>query len=198
MLFELSGSRYSVAWIAFGAALTVTSAAGLLCLWQGWPMWPALPLVFVGVYGWTLWDNGQRLFNLYLAAQSGPPEAEPEAEAEPVDLARSEALDLLSRARAYNLTLPEAERDPRRLWPWVRLGISARRWSGVAHRLAETGCIRIDDDGTWATVGWTIPEIFAAVYSGEIALSPLPAGEAAGWGNGAVLERPEMARYGEG
>jgi len=25
--------------------------------------------------------------------------------------------------------LPEAERDPRRLWPWVRLGVSARRWS---------------------------------------------------------------------
>ena len=119
MLFELSGSRYSVAWIAFGAALTVTSAAGLLCLWQGWPMWPALPLVFVGVYGWTLWDNGQRLFNLYLAAQYGQGDAEPEAEPAPVDVARSEALDLLSRARAYNLTLPEAERDPPPLLPWV-------------------------------------------------------------------------------
>lgn len=205
MTFELGGVRHSVLWIAAGAALTVTAVAGLVLLMlllragrqMEWPHVLGLALVGLGAFGWTLYDRGDRLFTAYERTLAAVPDlAEPAAAPAPGVLAeaktRAAVLDLLTRARQYNRALTQAQRDPYRLWPWTKLGVSARRWSACAHLLADAGYLRIEHDRTYSP-SHTLAEIFLAVHSGEAELTPLPASEVAAWESETYTERAEWA-----
>jgi hypothetical protein len=126
-------------------------------------------------------------------AAYAPPAGASDPDDPPADLARAAVLDLLTRCRQHNAALPAAERDPRRIWSWRYLDISARRWMACAHALADAGAVRIEDDGTYCAAGWTVPELYRAVYAGELDLPPLPRAAIADCWHYAAPEQAEHA-----